>query len=154
MIDPEIADLLNAEATRINRPEFIGNDPVQFPRRFSKLQDIEITSFLSAIIAWGKRTMICRDADRMLSLMDNEPYNYVMDKGYEDLNPEMNIHRTFFANHFQYFLRGLHKIYKDYSSLDEFAASLRLGNSTAPAWDLVDALEKLMTEENGGYDSP
>ena len=73
-ISNDIRELLDTEATRINRPEFIANDPVQFPRRFSKLQDIEIAAFLSAIIAWGRRTMICRDCERMLNLMDNEPY--------------------------------------------------------------------------------
>ncbi|MDE6423371.1 MAG: DUF2400 family protein, partial [Muribaculaceae bacterium] len=51
-------------------------------------------------------------AERMLTLMDNEPYAYVMDEGYEDLNPDMNLHRTFFARHFQYFLRGMRRIYK------------------------------------------
>ena len=70
MISKEIANLLETEAERINRPEFIADDPVQFPRRFERLQDIEIAAFLSAIIAWGNRRMICRDAERMFSLMD------------------------------------------------------------------------------------
>ncbi|MDE5807910.1 MAG: DUF2400 domain-containing protein, partial [Muribaculaceae bacterium] len=77
--DKDIIDLLNTEALRINRPEFIANDPVQFPRRFSAQQDIEIVAFLAAIIAWGKRTMICRDAEKMISLMDGEPFRYVME---------------------------------------------------------------------------
>ncbi|MDE7438334.1 MAG: TIGR02757 family protein [Muribaculaceae bacterium] len=149
-ISNDIRELLDTEATRINRPEFIANDPVQFPRRFSKLQDIEIAAFLSAIIAWGRRTMICRDCERMLNLMDNEPYAYVMDRGYEDLDPSLNIHRTFFARHLQYFLRGLNRIYRDYGSLDAFAASLRVGDTEAPAWKLVEEMEKVMREENNG----
>ncbi len=149
-VNKEIAELLDREATRINRPEFIANDPVQFPRRFSKLQDIEITSLLSAIIAWGKRTMICRDAERMLSLMDNDPFNYVMDKGYEDLDPKINIHRTFFGIHFQYFLRGLHDIYTRYRSLDAFAEAVKAGNADAPAWTLVAEMQKIMSEANNG----
>lgn len=46
----DIRELLDAEAARINNPSFIDEDPVQFPRRFSRLQDIEIVSFLSAIM--------------------------------------------------------------------------------------------------------
>ena len=149
-ISNDIRELLDTEATRINRPEFIANDPVQFPRRFSKLQDIEIAAFLSAIIAWGRRTMICRDCERMLNLMDNEPYAYVMDRGYEDLDPSLNIHRTFFARHLRYFLRGVNRIYRDYGSLDAFAASLRVGDTEAPAWKLVEEMEKVMREENNG----
>lgn len=149
-ISSDIRDLLDAEANRINRPEFIYNDPVQFPRRFSKLQDIEIAAFLSAIIAWGRRTMICRDCERMLNLMDNEPFAYVMDCGYEDLDPSLNIHRTFFARHLQYFLRGLNRIYRDFGSLDAFATSLRVGDTEAPAWKLVEEMEKVMRDENNG----
>ena len=149
-ISSDIRELLDAEATRINRPEFIANDPVQFPRRFSKLQDIEIAALLSAIIAWGRRTMICRDCEKMLNLMDNEPYAYVMDRGYEDLDPSLNIHRTFFARHLQYFLRGLNRIYRDYGSLDAFASALRVRDSEASAWKLVEEMEKVMREENNG----
>lgn len=151
-ISPDIRELLDAEANRINRPEFIENDPVQFPRRFSRLQDIEISAFLSAIIAWGRRTMICRDAEKMLNLMDNEPYSYVMDRGYEDLDPSLNIHRTFFARHLQYFLRGINRIYREYGSLDTFAAQMRVGETEAPAWKLVEEMEKIMREENNGED--
>lgn len=149
-IDKDVVSLLDSEARRINRTEFIANDPVQFPRRFSKLQDVEIVAFLSAIIAWGKRTMICRDAERMLALMDHDPYNYVMDRGYEDLNPDMNLHRTFFGCHFQYFLRGMRRIYEQFGSLDAFAATVGAGESEAPSWNLVGEMQKIMSDENGG----
>ena len=87
MVGNDIAELLDSEATRINRPEFIADDPVQFPRRFESLPDIETAAFLSAIIAWGNRRMICRDAERMFSLMDWQPHAFVMEEGYVDLDP-------------------------------------------------------------------
>ena len=146
----DVRDLLDSEATRINSPAFIGEDPVQFPRRFSQLQDIEIVAFLSSIIAWGNRKMICRDAERMLALMDNEPYRYVMDEGYEDLNPRQNIHRTFFGEHFSYFLRGMREIYTKYGSLDAFSAGVRAGDSEAPSWKLVEEMQKVMSDVNNG----
>lgn len=149
-VPADIRELLDSEAARINRLEFIDKDPVQFPRRFERLQDIEIVSFLSAIIAWGNRKMICRDAERMLGLMDNEPYKYVMEEGYEDLDPDKNLHRTFFGRHFQYFLRGLHSIYKDYGSLDAFGNAMRVGGSEAPAWKLVEEMQRVMCDVNGG----
>lgn len=154
MIERDIVELLDREATRINRPEFIGNDPVQFPRRFSRRQDIETVAFLTAIIAWGRRTMICRDAERMLTLMDHEPYAYVMEQGYEDLDPRMNLHRTFFAEHFQWFLRGLRRIFRDYGSLDSFSAAVGAGKCEAPAWKLVEEMERVMRDENQGLDCP
>lgn len=146
----DLADLLDSEAQRINRPEFIPDDPVQFPRRFSRLEDIEISAFLAAIIAWGNRKMICRDADRMLALMDNEPYLFTMERGYEDLDPDRNIHRTFFARHLAHFLRGMRRIYQEYGTLQEFCRRIVAADSPAPAWELVAAMQRVMAEENGG----
>ncbi len=148
--DQEIIDLLDSEAKRINRPEFIEADPVQFPRRFSSQGDIETVAFLAAMIAWGKRSMICRNAEKMLGLMDYQPFQYVMEKGYEDLDPDLNIHRTFFGRNFQYFLRGLHRIFKEYGSLDAFAQSLKAGESEAPAWKLVEGMQQILRDENNG----
>ena len=116
----DIKELLDSEARRINHVDFIANDPVQFPRRFEHLQDIEIAALLSATIAWGNRKMICNNCNKMLALMDNQPYDYVMDKGYEEL-PDMNIHRTFFSKNLRYYLRGLNFIYSKYGSLHDFA---------------------------------
>lgn len=149
-VPADIAELLVTEAKRINNPAFIDKDPVQFPRRFQKLQDIEIVALLSAIIAWGKREMICRDAERLLDLMGNDPYNFVMDEGYLDLDPRKNIHRTFFASHLQYFLRGLRSIYATHSSIDSFATKLKIGEADAPAWSLVEQMSKIMCDVNSG----
>ena len=144
---------LDEEAALINRPEFIGDDPVQFPRRFEKLQDIEIVSLLASMIAWGKRTMICRDAECLLALMGHDPYNYVMDEGYLDLDPNQNIHRTFFARDLQHFLTGMREIYRRYPSLDAFSDAVKAADDAAPAWKLVEEMQKIITDANGGVPS-
>ncbi len=82
MTDRDLKDLLDTEAARINSPSFIGDDPVQFPRRFSDLRDIEIASLLTSGIAWGNRKMICRDCDKLLAMMDNSPYRFMIDKAF------------------------------------------------------------------------
>jgi uncharacterized protein (TIGR02757 family) len=145
----EIKDLLDFEANRINNPDFISEDPVQFPRRFEKLQDIEIVALLSSAIAWGNRKMICRNCEKMLSLMDYRPFDYVMDSGYEDL-PDGNIHRTFFNKNFRYYLRGLHRIYQRYNSLQEFARAEHIADSEYPSWRLVEAINRELCDANGG----
>lgn len=150
----DMKEFLDREASRINNPAFIADDPVQFPRRFTDVRDIEITALISAIIAWGNRKIICRDAEKILNLMDNTPYDYVIDKGYEDLDPNLNLHRTFFGRHFQWLLRGLRKIYSKYPSLDAFCASLGVGNDEAPAWAFTDGLLRTAMEENMGTSCP
>lgn len=149
MIDPDLKDFLDAEACRINHPDFIADDPVQFPRRFTALQDIEIASLLCSSIAWGNRKMICRDCDRMLALMGHDPYNYVMDRAYEDL-PDQNIHRTFFAANLRHFLRGLHRVYSRYGSIDAFSAHHKVGEDPFPAWRLVELLNRELAAANDG----
>lgn len=149
-VSKEIKELLDSESVRINRKEFIDSDPVQFPRRFERLQDIEIASILTSAIAWGNRRMICRDAEKMLGLMDNEPYLYLMDEGYEDLDPGLNIHRTFFGRHFSHVMRGLREIYRNHASLDDFCKASGAADTEAPAWTLVENMQKIITEANGG----
>lgn len=149
-IDPNTRQLLEDEALRINCPAFIAADPVQFPRRFSEIRDIEISALLSAMIAWGNRKMICRDADRLLDLMNNEPYLYLKSGEFENLDDDRNIHRTFFARHLKYFLRGMKEIYSRFSSLDQLAQSIKAGEHEAPAWRLVEEIQKYMGSANLG----
>ena len=142
-------ELLDSEAARINRPEFIGDDPVQFPRLFEDPRDIEIAALLSATIAWGNRKMICKDCQKMMSLMDMQPYAYVMDEGYEDL-PDGNIHRTFFNANLRHYLRGLRQIYAKHGSLQGFAKAEDIASDEFPAWKLVAGINRELEAANGG----
>ena len=143
-------DFLDREAQRINNVEFIVNDPVQFPRRFTALQDIEIVSFLAATIAWGKRKMICDNCEKMLAIMENAPLQYVESGDYELLPDKMNIHRTFFARDFKHMLRGLKRVYERYGSLNDFAKKHHVGDYETPAWKLVELLNCEFSEANNG----
>lgn len=148
-VSTDIKELLEESARRINSPEFIDADPVQFPRRFSALEDVEIVALLSATIAWGKRKMICSNCEKILRLMDYQPHAYVIDEGYEEL-PDGNIHRTFFACDMRYYLRGLRRIYSRFGSLRSFGEAVGIRHSEAPAWSLVEALNRELKEANGG----
>lgn len=141
---------LDREAARINHQDFIFNDPVQFPRRFDRLQDIELVAFLSASIAWGKRKMICDNCEKMLGIMEGDPYAYVMDGAFEQLPDEMNIHRTFFARNFKYMLRGFKRIFERYGSLNDFAKSVGAGDAEMPSWYLVEQMQGVFSEANDG----
>ena len=149
-----LKDLLDREVERVNTPDFIAADPVQFPRRFSSLPDIEIVALLSATIAWGNRKMICNNCEKMLNIMGNNPAHFVNSQEYESLPNEQNIHRTFFARNFKYLLRGLRRIYHSHGSLNEFATANHVGESEEPAWRLVALIQhELATANSGTYDS-
>lgn len=145
----ELRELLDSEAARINSPQFVADDPVQFPRRFSRLQDIEIAALLSATIAWGNRKMICRDCNRLLEMMDNAPYDFVMEEGVEQLS-DGNIHRTFFVRNLRHYLRGLRAVYTRHTSLADFAVASGAAASEAPSWAFAEALNRALTAANAG----
>lgn len=148
-IPEEVERLLVEQAELINSTDFIASDPVQFPRRFSDLRDIEIVAILSATIAWGNRKMICSNCEKMLRLMDYQPYAYVADRGFEDLGERFNIHRTFFSDDFYYMLNGLERVYRQYGSINNFAKDREVAASPTPAWRLVELLNAEMLEANG-----
>lgn len=109
---------LDTLVERFNTPEFIKNDPVQFPRMFTDLHDIEVSAFLCSLIAWGNRKMILKDCQKMLDIMDGQPYKYVMEEGWSSIDPRTNIHRTFFGRDLQYMCRGLKYMYTIFSNLE------------------------------------
>lgn len=146
----DIQELLLTEAQRINNKAFIADDPVQFPRRYSALPDIEIAALLSSTISWGFRKSILNDCERLLSLMDSSPLAWCMDEAYEAIPDEMNLHRTFFGRNLKHYMRGLRRIYSRYPSLDAFAADHRSGEHEAPSYHLAGLLNREMMAANDG----
>ena len=116
----ELRDFLNEKADRYNTPDFIENDPIQIPHRFSLKQDIEIAGFLAATISWGNRKSIINSANKMLDIMGNSPYDFVMNYSEKDLEDiqDKSIHRTFNGQDFSYFIRQFNRIYKENKSLE------------------------------------
>lgn len=145
-----LKSLLDEAAERINCPDFIPADPVQFPHRFCDKRDIEITSILISTIAWGKRQMILRDGNRLLDLLDNKPYDFIKDGDFNAINPEQNIHRTFFGRDLIYFLNGLRLLYSEYGTLEDFALKYNATEDNYPAWKLVESLNKVFAAANEG----
>ena len=99
----ELKDFLDAKVVQYNTPDFIGSDPLQIPHRYSLKEDIEISGFLTATIAWGNRKSIINNANRLMRLMDDAPFEFVMQHQENDLEVlKPFVHRTFngqdFAN--------------------------------------------------------
>lgn len=116
----ELRDFLNEKTDQYNAPDFIENDPIQIPHRFSLKQDIEIAGFLAATISWGNRKSIINSADKMLDIMGNSPYDFVMNYSEKDLESiqDKSIHRTFNGQDFSYFIRQFNRIYNENESLE------------------------------------
>lgn len=120
MDDKELKTFLDEKADWYNHVDFIENDPIQIPHRFSVKQDIEITGFLTATISWGTRKSIINDAEKILSWMGNSPYDFVLNfqEKEMDLFKHNSVHRTFNKEDLTYFLRQLNRLYKEHETLE------------------------------------
>ncbi|MBD0724398.1 TIGR02757 family protein [Flavobacterium sp. L1I52] len=115
----ELKDFLDEKVLQYNTLDFIESDPVQIPHLFTLKEDIEIAGFLSATIAWGNRRMIIKNSHRMMDLMGNSPYDFVMSHSENNLEQlESFVHRTFNGQDFIGFIQSLQNIYKNHDGLE------------------------------------
>ena len=116
--EDNIKTLLEEKATRYNRPEFITTDPIQVPKLFSQKENIEISAFYTSTISWGNRTAIIKNALRLMKIMDNNPYDFIINASTSDyLLLKSFVHRTFNGNDCIYFAKSLKNIYLKYGGL-------------------------------------
>ncbi|HWS60643.1 MAG TPA: TIGR02757 family protein [Flavobacterium sp.] len=130
MNSSELKSFLDEKVLQYNTLDFIESDPVQIPHLFSQKEDIEIAGFLSATIAWGNRKMIIKNALKMMDLMGNSPYDFVMSHTEDDLERlDIFVHRTFNGHDFASFIRSLQHIYKNHNGLEAVFAKHQESNS-------------------------
>jgi uncharacterized protein (TIGR02757 family) len=116
---PEVADLLNEKYLKFNSIDFIEYDPICIPHRYSKKQDIEISGFFAAILAWGQRKTIINKCSELLAKMDNSPYEFVKNaNSNEIMKLETFVHRTFNFVDLMYFLEFFKAHYTKHASLE------------------------------------
>jgi uncharacterized protein (TIGR02757 family) len=115
----ELRHFLDEKADQYNRPSFIESDPISIPRRFQKIQDIEIAGFFAATIAWGQRPTIIRNANKLMQWMDESPYEFILNHSPSELKPfKKFVHRTFNGTDTLYFIKALKKLYTTYPSME------------------------------------
>jgi len=115
----ELKEFLDTKVIQYNNIKFIESDPIQIPHQFSTKEDIELAGFLTATIAWGNRKSIIKNANKMMQLLEQSPYDFVInhqDKDLERLLPF--VHRTFNGSDFIQFIKSLQHIYINHKGLE------------------------------------
>ncbi len=116
----DIKAILDTAVDRFLRQEFLSSDPIAIPHRFSRLQDIEIAAFWTAMLAWGQRKTIIDNAGKLMDLMDNAPYDFVLNHHENERKRFLDFkHRTFMATDTLYFLEFLQSYYRHNHSLED-----------------------------------
>jgi len=115
----ELKSFLDEKVESYNNPNFIESDPIQIPHSFSLKEDIEIAGFLSATIAWGNRKMIINNSKKMMDLMGDSPYDFIMNHQEYHLEKLENfVHRTFNSKDLITFIKGLQHLYNNHGGLE------------------------------------
>ena len=134
MTKAELKEFLDAKVLEYNHPKFLEYDPIQIPHRFTQKEDIEISAFLTATIAWGNRKSIINNATKLMGLMGNTPYDFVMHHSKEDLERlSPFVHRTFNGLDLAYFVSSLQNIYKNHGGLETVFTQYQTKDSMQPA---------------------
>ena len=120
---PDLEDLkqfLDKKYLEYNSPGFIEFDPISIPHQFKTKQDIEIAGFFASILAWGQRKTIINSCNRLIDLMDGQPFDFIINHKESDLiRFEGFVHRTFQTTDLLYFIYFLNDYYKSHDSMED-----------------------------------
>jgi len=116
----ELRAFLDRKVAEYNRPSFVPDDPVSIPHAYTQKQDIEIAGFFAAIFSWGNRKTIIRKSQLLMQLMDEAPYQFVLQHTDSDLRRLIGFkHRTFNPTDLLYFIAFFRHHYSIYESLED-----------------------------------
>jgi uncharacterized protein (TIGR02757 family) len=115
----DLKSFLEQKYLEYNRAEFVANDPVSIPHRFTGKEDIEISGFLAATLSWGQRVTIINYSNRLISLMDSSPYEFITLSGEREFARFLTfVHRTFNGDDCIYFLHALRSLYLEHGGME------------------------------------
>ncbi len=142
----ELKEFLDEKVLLYNNTNFIETDPIQIPHLFSKKEDIEIAGFLAATISWGNRKMIIQNSHKMMQLMGNSPFDFVVNHQKKDLDKIQGfVHRTFNASDFELFIKSLKNIYQNHNGLETVFAKHQEVDSMQKS---ISEFKKVFFEDN------
>ena len=140
MKDIELQEYLDFKSEQYENPNFIENDPIQIPHLYSRKEDIEISAFFIATIAWGNRLSIINSGKKLMKIWGESPYEFIRD--YSSRNRSHFVHRTFNSDDFDFFCRSLKYIYNN-GGLEK-AFSLSKGQESLLSNRIVNFREKFL----------
>ena len=121
MTNTDLKELLDALHDKYNSPDFIADDPISVPHRYTDRADREIAGFFSATIAWGNCKAIVRSGHRMMHFMDDAPADFVRNASQRELALLSSyVHRTFNGGDLRDFVLALRRMDRRFGGLGVF----------------------------------
>ena len=132
-MEENLKNQLTEWANKYETPDFVKSDPVQFPRRFKLLQDIEVSAFITAWLAFGRREAIIEAAEQVHKYMGVSPYKYIMEKQYNDFMDcdALTLYRFYSWHDFYCLCDRLHDLYTAYNSMYMYMTAMLFTRKTS-----------------------
>jgi uncharacterized protein (TIGR02757 family) len=116
-LKPFLDDLNN----KIEQPDYINDDPVQFMHAFEKKNDRELAGFFAATMAWGRRDIVNAKVEDLLLRMNNCPADFI--RNYSDSDAKQFDgfkHRTFKPVDMHWLTKSLRSILLKFGDFENF----------------------------------
>jgi uncharacterized protein (TIGR02757 family) len=123
---------------KYNNLKYFTTDPVAVVRMCKEKTDIEIMAVICSWLAYGNRQQIFKKCNFAYTLMNDEPYNYLMSGGWQQYKTDNNsFYRLFKFSDFYNLMNSLYSIYTKYNDLESYINDFTNKNTEA---DYLDAL--------------
>lgn len=117
----ELKPYLDKLGREVEVPEYVDSDPVLFMHAFDEIEDKLLAGFFASLMAWGRRDVVINKTHQLIELMDNRPYQYILN--FDEANHsafESFKHRTFKPIDIYWLVTILHRILQGHGAFSEF----------------------------------
>ncbi|MCD8178650.1 MAG: TIGR02757 family protein [Tannerellaceae bacterium] len=117
----EFSEEWHCLAGRYEIADFIKTDPIQFPHRYHVKQDIEISAFISAWLAYGSRQVFIPLLDEIHCMMGASPREFILNRIFDSFaGNEKTLYRFCKWRDLHEVCSLLHSVYSSFCSMEDW----------------------------------
>ena len=122
LLSPALKRQLRQLAAKYETTDFTMGDPAQFMRRYNDPLDVEITAFLAANLAFGRRSCILCCLEKICHEMGDSPLKWLLSKRYEKIFPNngKSFYRIYSHRNMRAMCETLRLLVMNHGSLGEY----------------------------------
>ena len=122
LMDEKLKNTLRSLADKYECADFLKNDPSQFMHRYEKITDIEVSAFIAANLAFGRRSQILSHVESVLAAAGKSPAEWILSDSYNDFFPESDgsFYRMYSFNAMRLFCSVLKQILEQAETLGDY----------------------------------
>ena len=125
IVSNELKRRLRQLAAKYETADFMKEDPSQFMHRYHEPLDVEITAFLSANLAFGRRSCILCCLEKICQEMGESPSEWLLSKRFEQYftNSPKSFYRIYSYRNMRYLCETLRRLTVEHGSLGAYCRS-------------------------------